>query len=155
MRFRLGLLSSMTLYPAPHAPPKVVEGARDPPGRPYSFPVPSRPPANASGAGFFSFFSGNTTKESPEKAVSPQSCLVRPTCLVLVCAERVLHFYMQWVCTLVFLSAGPISELQYRRTARWSRRRSLRRGAAATAALAALLLVARASGRASRAVRRM
>ena len=65
MRFRLGLLSSMTFYPAPHAPPKVVEGARDPPDRPYSFPVPSQPPADACGAGFFSFFTANTTEKSP------------------------------------------------------------------------------------------
>ena len=77
MRFRLGLLSSMTLYPAPHAPPKVVEGARDPPDRPYSFPVPSRPPADACGAGFFSFFTGNTSKKSPEKAALSQRCGIR------------------------------------------------------------------------------
>ena len=73
MRFRLGLLSSMTFYPAPHAPPKVVEGARDPPDRPYSFPVPSRPPADACGAGFFSFFTANTREKSPRSPSSPQT----------------------------------------------------------------------------------
>ena len=70
-RLCIGLPSSMTLYPAPRAPPKVVEGARDPPDPPYSFPVPSRPPADACGAGLFSFFTPNTSKKSPEKAALP------------------------------------------------------------------------------------
>ena len=65
VRVRLGLLSSMTSYSASRAPPKVVKGARDPPDPPYPFPVPSRPPAGACGAGFFSFFTANTSKKSP------------------------------------------------------------------------------------------
>ena len=66
VRVRLGLLSSMTLYSAPRAPRKMIKGARDPPDPPYPFPVPSRPPAGACGAGFFSFFTaGNASKKSP------------------------------------------------------------------------------------------
>ena len=66
VRVRLGLLSSMNSYSAPRAPPpKVVKGARDPPDPPYPFPIPSRPPAGACGAGFFSFFTANTQEKSP------------------------------------------------------------------------------------------
>ena len=71
VRFRLSLLSSMTSYPAPRGPPKAVKGARDPPVPPYPFRTPSRRPAGACGAGFFSFFTPTTREKSPEKVEPP------------------------------------------------------------------------------------
>ena len=64
----------MNSYSAPRVPPKLDKAARDPPDPPQPFPVPFRPPVSACGARFFSFFTGNTSKKSPEKALSPQPC---------------------------------------------------------------------------------
>ena len=55
----------------------------------FPLPDPSRPPAGACGAGFFSFFTGNTSKKSPEKAVRPQCCRVGVLTRVDVCWLRV------------------------------------------------------------------
>ena len=62
----------MNSYSAPRARLRVVKSARDPPNPLQPFPVPFRPPASACGARFFSFFTANTSKKSPEKALPPQ-----------------------------------------------------------------------------------
>jgi len=67
----------MNSYSAPRVPPKLDKAARDPPDPPQPFPVPFRPPASACGARFFSFFTANTGKTPPEKALPPQRWLVR------------------------------------------------------------------------------